>query len=513
MAHVRVGYAGALSNHNTKRQDASCQTGGFYTNPTNGQSLDATAPLNISWDTTCLSTSTVDIYLYAPGSQNSLIHQWNNVGYAAGHYMATLQPSWWNGSASENMQFTIIQSGTLVAMNPLPAGPIFTATYSGSPTSSSGTTGSEITDVGSLETKKGLSKGGIAAAIIFPLLIVTLCIAVWVRFSRAKAGEKSKRWSEAIDKRMSTISTDWKSMSAAGANAAIRNSMAGNRASSFSFGAIRPSSQFSVDADTAGSGSKGLYMHDNNDLFGTNGEKPQMSQLRSDPRPSVNGTGERVSRVSFAADTRPSIDRKSIASRAFHTGFVPPVPPRRDSGMSTLDDLDAANAMSPTQTQGALTLDPEDINAKVSGVEEGVDVMPALSMMRTGVHHTEFDADAEEAAQNDDDWIIPRAPPAALPTPPLPTAQISPSKSLMMDMQPMPANVMSPDEMLRAYATRRVTSSPGTPAPAFPAPAVNYNGNGMRTLYSPVTPGPMIPNLYACGQDEENHEDAYGGTG
>lgn len=145
-----------------------------------------------------------------------------------------------------------------------------------------------------------------------------------------------------------------------------------------------------------------------------------------------------------------------------------------------------------------------------------------IIVMRTGVHHTEFDADAEEAAQNDDDWIISRTPPA-LPAPPLPTAQVSSPKSPMMNMQPMPANVMSPDEMLRAYATRRVTSPPGTPAPAFPAPTVNYNGNGMRTLYSPMTPGPMTPGSaapmisgvhqpYAYGQEEESYEDAYGGT-
>ena len=359
---------------------SACQTGGFYTNPTNGQSIDATTPLNISWDTTCLSTSTVDIYLYAPGAQQSLIHLWENVGYKVGHYSATFQPSWWNGSSSENMQLTIIQSGTPVAMNPLPAGPIFTVTYSGSPISSSGTTGSGITDVSKLETRKGPSKGGIAAAVIFPLLFVTLCIAAWLKFSRAKTSEKSKRWSEAVDKRMSTISTDWKSMSAAGANAAIRSSMGGNRASSFSFGAIRPSSRFSADAGTAGIGSKGPYMYDNGDPFGTNREKAQMSQLCSGPCPPplVNGTGKRVSRVSFATDTRPSIDRRSVASRAFHTGFVPPVSTRHDSRMSTLDDLSAAN-MSPTQTQGALTLDPEDISAKVSGVEKGIDVMPALS--------------------------------------------------------------------------------------------------------------------------------------
>lgn len=52
-------------------------------------------------------------------------------------------------------------------------------------------------------------------------------------------------------------------------------------------------------------------------------------------------------------------------------------------------------------------------------------------------------------------------------------------------MQPMPANVMSPDDMLRAYAESRRTPA----SPAFPSPTLtNYDGNGMRTLYSPTTP-------------------------
>ena len=57
----------------------------------------------------------------------------------------------------------------------------------------------------------------------------------------------------------------------------------------------------------------------------------------------------------------------------------------------------------------------------------------------------------------------------------------------MMPMQPMPANMMSPDDMLRAYAEQRhgVSSPPPMNGPTVPAPVANYNGNGMRTLYSP----------------------------
>jgi len=75
------------------------------------------------------------------------------------------------------------------------------------------------------------------------------------------------------------------------------------------------------------------------------------------------------------------------------------------------------------------------------------------------------------------------------PAPPQPAAVSKSSNSGMMPMQPMPANVMSPDDMLRAYAESRRTPI----SPAFPSPTLaNYDGNGMRTLYSPTTPSSTI---------------------
>jgi len=90
-----------------------------------------------------------------------------------------------------------------------------------------------------------------------------------------------------------------------------------------------------------------------------------------------------------------------------------------------------------------------------------------------------------------------------------------------MSMQSMPDNVMSPDEMLRAYATRNVTSPTSSPGSlTFPLPVANYNSNGMRTLYSPTTPvtalGSAMPVLQDIHQppayDEEDNEDAYSAT-
>jgi hypothetical protein len=508
VSKFRVGHAGAASYHHEKRADAACAKGGFYTNPTNGQSISASSPLNISWDSTCLNTQTVDIYLYAPGQAKSLLHEWENVNFATGNYMATLQPRWWNSSSSMNLQLAIVESGTGIFMSPFPAGPVFTATYTapaGATPTSADPNDSEITDVNSSSTKHGLAGGKVAAAVIMPLLVIIgLCIGAYLKLSRSKAQEKRKRWSEAVDKRMSTISTDWKSMSAAGASAAIRNSVAvsngGNRASSFSFGAIRPSSQYTVDGGNPGIGAQGTYTPDDGDMESA----PRMSQLRGS-RPGSVALSERISRVSFAADPRPSVDRRTIVSRAYHSAYIPPVPTRRDS-----DEL------SPTQTQGPFSLSQEDIRARVSAgddVDDVDDYMPALSMMRTGA----------QGSNEGDDYILPsRSPSPEMPAPPSPTHQNPNSPVLgMMSMQPMPGNVMSPDEMLRAYATRNVTSPTSSPGSlTFPLPVANYNGNGMRTLYSPTTPvtalGSAMPALQDIHQppayDEEDNEDAYGAT-
>jgi hypothetical protein len=329
----------------------------------------------MSWDTSCLTTSAIDIYLYAPGAASSRIHMWQNVNYALGSYTGQLSSSWWNSSSTISLQLSIVDSGTQPFLSTLPAGPIFTGT-GGSKGSSSGSTTSSATiqNVNNFgNSSHGLSSGKVAAAVIMPLLIVGgLILAAWFKYNRSKTERKRNRFSEAVDKRMSTISTDWKSMSAAGATAAIRNSMAvqgtnSNRTSSFSFGNIRPASTVGLDGGQAGIGTRGLNIPENSVEF------PQMSQLR----PTLNTTGERVSRVSFAVDTRPSGESKRAVSRAYHIGQtpMPPMPARRDS-----------SEMSPTQTFGPVSLTPDDIRKRMAGQEVESrssidDYMPALSSM------------------------------------------------------------------------------------------------------------------------------------
>jgi hypothetical protein len=90
---------------------------------------------------------------------------------------------------------------------------------------------------------------------------------------------------------------------------------------------------------------------------------------------------------------------------------------------------------------------------------------------------------------DDSDYLFAPMSPPSLPQPPTPTHMKS--HVGMMPMQPVPANVMSPDEMLRAYAERRPGT--GSSVVSYPAPVANYNGNGMRTLYSPTAPAITVP--------------------
>jgi hypothetical protein len=120
-----------------------------------------------------------------------------------------------------------------------------------------------------------------------------------------------------------------------------------------------------------------------------------------------------------------------------------------------------------------------------------------------------------DGTTDDNELLFPEE--QALPTPPAPVAPRSPVG--MMPMQPMPANVMSPDEMLRAYAeSRRTTGTSSNSGPTFPSPAMSYDGNGMRTLYSPppvYSPNPSQTssrNMVVSEYSKYSHDDAYIGT-
>ena len=365
---------------------SACGTGGFYKSPTASQSLPYSTPIDITWDASCLTTSYVDIYLYAPGASSPRIHIWHNVYFPAGSYQTTFQPKWWNATNSANLQLSIVPSNTPPFQAPFPPGPIFTVTYqtpsSGGVPASADTSKPDgaVTVVNNGPfTNTHTSGGKVAAAVVIPLLLV-ICIAIAaiVKLRRQSGKEERRRWSEAIDRRMSTISTDWKPISVAGAQVAIRNSIAGdasNRASAFSFGNIRPASSIAFEGGQAGIGAKARTV------------LPDVSNGTAYPRSSLANsqiTAERVSRVSFAPDVRPSSEsRRTVYSRAFHTAIIPPVPDRKWEGSQTPTLNSDHDSLSPTQTNGPETLSIEDIQAHLAGKEAkslpSVDaVMPAL---------------------------------------------------------------------------------------------------------------------------------------
>ncbi|EJC99476.1 uncharacterized protein FOMMEDRAFT_128127 [Fomitiporia mediterranea MF3/22] len=535
----RIGHAAAVKNNrkNAVRR-ASC-SGNFISSPSAGQQVDVSSEVMFAWDNTCLNITAADIYLYAPYQTQSILQMFQDVDFTEGSYNATLKPKWWNSTSTVQLQLTIVQTGMPVMYAELPPGPIWIAKYDasakGTSASDIGTTSSgdgNVTKVNNLESAKsgGVSKGGIAAAVLVPLIVIGLAILAYIKISRQRGKERRKRWSEAVDQRMSVISGDWRSMSVKGAEAAVRASVIDpNRSSIWSgsgnagVGTPRPSSTYAVEGASADG----------------NIAQPEMAQIRRPgvgprgPVASTAGSVGRASRVSFAADTRfsrtstgdglgsrarPSGEsrRTGVPSRAFHSAYIPPVPSRLSEYVPDVIDTNngsdsedtSGGMMSPTQRSGPLDLSAEEIQARMNGGQTNESrpsfdaMMPALSMMRTN-NSSQTDLLLERHSGD-----IPPVPPlrvnTASPTVPPPAAA---AKSPVMDAMPLSAvsSVMSPDEMLRAYAERRrtgaslggISSPPGSPAPvtgiAFPMPVVTTNTgvtvtsppSTMRTLYSP----------------------------
>ncbi|KAI5116508.1 hypothetical protein M0805_004671 [Coniferiporia weirii] len=523
----RVGHAGAVKNYISMTKRDSCSTGGFIESPTSGQQVDTSKPVTFAWDSSCLNITAADIYLYAPYQESTLIQMFQDVDFSLGSYNTTLKPKWWNSTSSVNLQFNIVETGTPAFLATLPAGPIWSANYNASDAGSmdAGDIGtvsssdSNVTQVNNLNTKgsSGLSKGAVAAAVLVPLIVIGLALTAYIKYTRTREATKRKRWSEAVDKRMSVMSVDWRSMSVKGAEAAIRASMADpNRNSVWSgsgtpgIGVPRPSSTFAME----GAQSEG-------DIA-----QPEMAQIRRPgvglrgPMASATGGAARVSRVSFAADTRfsrasvgdglssrgrPSVDsrRTGVPSRAFHSAYIPPLPipshisqyvPEAETSTGSDSEENSSGLVSPVQREGPHDLSVDEIHARMSGMRSDNashpsldEVMPALSMMRmANGSQAEFLFErSEEPAPLHVETTVPALPPSV----------VSPVSNVIT-MPPPPAEVMSPDEMMRAYAERRragggaMISPPGTPSPiTFPMPIASAmpvtSPSAMRTLYSP----------------------------
>ncbi|KAJ6600467.1 hypothetical protein DFH09DRAFT_1070259 [Mycena vulgaris] len=76
-------------------------------------------------------------------------------------------------------------------------------------------TASAIAGVSSHKLTKGGGGGG--GAVLLPLIFVLFLGAVYLKIQRARCAAKRSAWSEKLDKRMSTISADWKAITPGGA--------------------------------------------------------------------------------------------------------------------------------------------------------------------------------------------------------------------------------------------------------------------------------------------------------
>ena len=205
----------------------ACFTGGFYLTPTDSTTYiiatkpSESIPLQISWDTSCLpAAEKVDIWL---NSQAARIHYYKGVPNrplkdapklkvegidqgqfkGRGYYEAQVMPRWWNttivvGGPEEkvNLQIRIVEHGTQPFLSTLPAGPSFTVSYT--PPSKGNLppeANNEVLETGFTtvddsiveEESKATSKAWVVAAVLVPLVLITVGVGLW-RWKRRKNG-------------------------------------------------------------------------------------------------------------------------------------------------------------------------------------------------------------------------------------------------------------------------------------------------------------------------------------
>lgn len=366
-------------------QACDLASGGLYKSPSSTDTVDASKPMTISWDTSCpITSSTIDIYLYA---NSGSIHGWGEVPFDAGSYEVTLSPKWWNSTSEATLQISIVEAGAL-SFTSVP-GPYFKVTYPEDAlkalTSTSISSGavapaatSAVPEFQQYSNPKpsGLPAGSLAAAIVVPIVAVLIAIGVYVRFARMKEAEKRKRWSAAVDRRMSTISQDWRAQSVHGSvnpgGPGGRPSMQSNRQTRASSYMGRTSSTYAVENNMAGAGAG------NRTRVRPDGSAPEMRQINNDgaARGSLFTPSDRISRVSFAdARTsrvsfgdalRPTVSNISSAKNPASRSATNLTTPERlrssilNRHSSAVDDDDLAS-LSPSQLAGPFSYNDKDV--------------------------------------------------------------------------------------------------------------------------------------------------------
>ncbi|WWD22232.1 hypothetical protein CI109_106723 [Kwoniella shandongensis] len=564
----RVGLAGASAHHNNVKRSAekrACNlaAGGLYLYPNASSVVDATQPLTFKWDTSCaVNSPNVDLYLYEAAGN---IKTWTNIPFSDGRYQVTLKPKWWNDTTTAQLQMSIIDSGAASWDTSSPPGPVFTVNYPESAmysttlvngqarTSTAAVAATQSKDavfetVSSANTgdKAGISKGGIAAAVVVPLLVLGILIGVAIRFWRARENEKRKRWSQAL----STHSNlEWEKGAQPGEkpHSILGRPSIGGRPSMSSYGGngARPtSSVYAVENNMAGAGAghlvhfqrpgAGLRSHSADNVSSSSQSQLRSSVVMPDgnvrqSRISFADTArpDRRSRLSFAGDLRPavqsSVGRLPGASKSASELNTPNRKSAAYATGSALDDEEEDINVSPSQVQGpngfaeadlrrlsqgqrtgrrsfmsfgggdkrrestasALSADDFKSAASARGSVDELRDMEAVMLMRRSMisQHSNMHPDSPNPAYDSNAVEVVENEVPALPAAPSPVAGAS-------------TVAYGPDQMLAVYAARgKVSPSPTPSTPTFsaaplaqnlapPKPTATRQNSGMRLLTS-----------------------------
>lgn len=201
--------------------------------------------------------------------------------------------------------------------------------------------------------KHGLSGGKLAASIVVPLLVAVSGIAAYVFFSRRREARKRAAWKEETDKRMSMVSTDWQSMSAAGGAAAVRSSFQTNRTPR---GSAHTRTQSVLGLDVAGGAIAPSPLRAgfaSEDISQLGPRARALSAAAGEGRPLSSLITEKASALA-GASAAPRTRSKSIAALDAITPFFGAAGTRAKHGRT----ISASAAMAPIATAAALAPAP-----------------------------------------------------------------------------------------------------------------------------------------------------------
>ncbi|CAG7850872.1 SubName: Full=Uncharacterized protein {ECO:0000313/EMBL:CCA68284.1} [Serendipita indica DSM 11827] len=485
-----------------KRAPGDCGVDSIYKSPKSGSTVNLNDKFTIEWNPSCLPNSVIRIKLTSPSlqSSNGSVGVWANVDGTTGSKEVALVPEQFNNLAKLELQVSISanseENTPEFLVETLPSGPSWTGIYNKTQPSvatGSGSNGNLLSGHSSSSVTStsngshgGMTKGQVAAAVLVPILFIAACIGAYVFWSRKKEAARRKEYRENLDQRMSIApGADWAPISAAGAAAAIRHSMAFSGAGDRN---TRSSSFF---------GRQSTYQVD----------PPQ--EMRQTRTRNTSTEQSRTSRVSFADST---------FDKSFDRPAVPPLPAAyRKSQFAEEKD---GETLSPTQRTGAFALDDAAIQDRLSAGEanhgrasvaigQDVDTLPALAMMRANetspaapaVAMTRESTYSIGAYSGNTDSIVTDSNAPSFFNPPSNNAD--PDEALRNYASRTPQFVpvtttaspfsgfaagpgiaaaagfdMSPDAAFRAYAATRPAAPPTAVAPGAPST--------MRTLYGPT---------------------------